>query len=240
MDKHKRAHRWAFPLGVILTALAVVGAVTLVRLAAGNIRQQILNPKEKLAYEEFLAKIIVHDPDPFDSVGAVPIGSIPQLLDISIWSILRGDDATPGNIPTDDDTGDLLIDQEKVAAEFEKIFGEPPPTHASIEGSDFDFIYDEEAKLYRVPVTGSLSIYTPRVKMKSVKKTGGAIELTVDYLAYNDFALNADGTYREPDVPAKTMLITLYTQAIEGYPYRVGAIRQTLGEDSVGGAPRLG
>ena len=189
MEKHKRAHRWAFPLGVLLTALAVVGAATLVRLAAGSIRQQIQNPKEKQAYEEFLAKIIVHDPDPFDSVGAVPLGSIPQLLDISIWSILRGDGATPVDLPTDEDG--ILIDQEKVAAEFEKLFGAPPPIHASIEGSDFDFVYDAEKKRYRIPVTGSMSIYSPRVT--NIKKTGGAIELTVDYLANNDFEFDEAG-----------------------------------------------
>jgi len=240
MAKHRRAHRWAFPLGVILTALAVVGAATLVRLAAGGIRQQILNPKEKLAYEAFLAKIIVHDPDPFDSVGAVPIGSMPQLLDICIWSILGGDDATPADIPTDDD-GNLLISQEKVEAEFEKLFGEPlpPGRHASIQGSDFDFLYDAEAKLYRVPVTGSLNIYSPRVM--NIKKTGGAIELTVDYLANNDFQFDEYGRPSSPPAAAKTMLITLYAQPPEAdYPYRVDAIRQTLGEDSVGGGARLG
>ena len=237
MEKHRRAHRWAFPLGVILTALAVVGAATLVRLAAGGIRQQIQNPKEKLAYEEFLAKIVVHDPDPFDSVGAVPLAGIPQLLDISIWSILRGDDAK--KLLTDDETGDLLIKQEKVEAEFEKIFGEPPPIHASVEGSEFDFTYDPEAKLYRIPVTGTLSIYSPRVT--NIKKTGGAIELTVDYLVNNDFVFGPDGRPIAPEVAAKTMLITLYAQPENAdSPYRVGAIRQARGDDFVGGAPRLG
>jgi len=240
MEKHRRAHRWAFPLGVILTALAVVGAATLVRLAAGGIRQQIENPREKLAYEEFLAKIIVHDPDPFDSVGAVPLAGIPQLLDISIWSILRpGENTTPANLPTDDVTGDLLISQERVAAEFEKIFGEPPPTHASIEGSDFDFAYDPERKLYRIPVTGTLNIYLPRVT--NIKKTGGAIELTVEYLAYNDFKLDARGLTVEPVEPAKTMLITLYAGADASSPYKVGSIRQqVVNPDYVAGAPKLG
>jgi len=228
---------------MILTALAVVGAVTLVRLAAGGIRQQILNPKEKLAYEEFLKKIVVHDPDPFDSVGTVLAGgsSVPQLLDICIWSILGGDDTTPVSFPMDDETGDMLIDQEKVAAEFEKIFGEPlPPTsHASVEGSYFDFVYDAEAKLYRVPTTGALSIYSPRVRLP-IKRTGGAIELTVEYLANNDFEFDAYGRPSVPPAAAKTMLITLYAQADEDYPYRVGAILQPQGEDYAGGAPKLG
>lgn len=238
MEKRRRAHRWAFPLGVILSVLAVVGLVTLVGMLVGGIRQQVLHPKDTLAYEEFLAKIIVHDPDPFDSVGAVPRGNIPQLLDISIWSILRGDDATPGKLPTDDD-GNMLLDQAKVEAEYEKLFGAVPPRHASIEGSDFDFVYDPDKQVYLVPMTGTLNIYLPRVT--NIRKTGGAIELTVDYLAYNDIQLDERGLYKEPVKAAKTMLITLYAQDDAKHPYRVGAIRQIVGgTDTVGGAPKLG
>jgi len=239
MVQHKRAHKWAFPLGVILTALAVVGAVTLGRLAWGGIKQWRENPKEKLEFEQFLSKIILHDPDPFDSVGAVPIGNIPQLLDISIWAILwPGEDVARGL--RDPNDGSVLIKQEMVDAEFTKIFGQPPAKHASIEGSDFGIFYDPAARVYRLPVTGTLEIYYPRVRTP-IKRTGSAIELTVDYLAYNDFKLE-DGSFRpvDPD-PAKTMVITLYEQqGVEGYPWRVGSIVPPAGgPDSVAGEPRL-
>ena len=227
MVKHKRAHKWAFPLGVILSALAVVGLVTLVSLLAGYVRQWYENPKEKQEYEKFLTKIILHDPDPFDSVGAVPNGNIPQLLDISIWAILHpGDDAKPTAPPPTDDNGNMLIKEEDVEAEYMKIFGEKPPRHASIEGSDYGFIYDPEAKVYLVPSTGSLSIYFPRVRPGGIKKTGNTIELTVDYLVYNDFKLDGSGLTPEDPDPAKTMLITLYAQADPDYPYRVASITQ--------------
>jgi len=223
MVKHKRAHKWAFPLGVILSALAVVGAVTLVVLLVNYIGQRV-DPKIQ-EYEKFLTKIILHDPDPFDSVGAVSNGNIPQLLDISIWAILQpGGDATPVVPPTDDE-GYMLIKQEDVDAEFVKIFGQKPPRHASIEGSDYGFEWDPEAKVYRIPVTGTFNIYVPRVRPRP-KKTGNAIELTVDYLATNDFELDPSGRYMEPAAPAKTMLITLYAQADPDYPYRVAAITQ--------------
>ena len=238
MVKHKRAHKWAFPLGVILTALAVVGAVTLGRMAWGGVRQWRENPKETQMFEEFLAKIILHDPEPFDSVGAVPIGKIPQLLDISIWAILRpGDDTKPA--ATIKDGEGVIIKEETVEAEFTKIFGQPPAKHASIEGSDFDFAYDPAAKVYRLPVTGAFDIYFPRVT--NIKRTGSSIVLTVDYLAYNDFKLE-DGSFSPVDPePAKTMLITLYAQADPDYPYRVGSITPPVGgQDSVAGGPRLG
>ena len=227
MAKHKRAHKWAFPLGVILTALAVVGVVTLGRLAWGGIRQRIDNPKEKLEYEKFLTMIILHDPDPFDSVGAVSNGNIPQLLDISIWAILHPwNDTKPAAPPPTDDNGNMLIKEADVEAEYVKIFGEKPPRHASIEGSDYGFVYDPEAKVYLVPSTGSLSIYFPRVRPGGIKKTGNTIELTVDYLVYNDFKLDGSGLTPEDPDPAKTMLITLYAQAVPGYPYRVSSITQ--------------
>jgi len=238
MEKHRRTHKWAFPLGVLLSALAMVGVVTLVMWLVDGIKLRIDNPREKQEYQAFLAKIIVHDPDPFDDVRTVPAARIPQLLDISIWSILRGDGVTPTSFPRDDDTGELLIAQALVEAEYQKIFGETPQLHESIEGSDYDFPYDAEAKVYRVPVTGSMAIYLPRIT--EINKIGGRIELTVDYLAYNDFTLNANGTYREPDQPAKVMVITLYTQADPDAPYRVGAIRHPLSQDYVGGGARLG
>jgi len=238
MVQHKRAHKWAFPLGVILTALAVVGAVSLARLAVDGIRRQIENPEENRRYETFLEKIILHDPDPFDDVGAVPIGNIPQLLDISIWFILK-DDAMVASLPTDETDGGVLISAAKVEASYEKLFGSLPPTHASIEGSDFSFVYDPDAKVYRVPVGGSLNIYIPRVI--DIRRTGSAIELTVNYLAANDFQLDEGGPV-DPE-PAKTMLITLFEQENAAYPYlyRVGSIRQqVVGEDYVDGEPKLG
>jgi len=225
MDNHRRAHKWAFPLGVLLTALAVVGAVTLVRMLWGFAAQKFDKTAEKAMYEEFLATIILHDPDPFDSVGAVPDGKISQLLDISIWAILRRTDSSPVKLPEDD--GDILISQEMVETEYEKIFGQKPSQHASIEGNDFDFAWDPGAKVYRIPVTGSLNIYLPRVT--KINKTGSSIVLTVEYKAYNDFGLDESGRFLEPPEAAKTMLITLYEQADPDYPFRVGSISEPMG-----------
>jgi len=233
-QRRRRAHRWAFPLGVLLVVLAVVGAATLTRLAAGEIRQQFSHAKEKEYYEKFLANIVVHDPDPFDSAESVPMQNVPQLLDICLWFITNPEDegSTPEELPMDDD-GNLMVPKEMVAATYRRIFGTDPPTHMNVEGSDFDFLYDEEAQCYRVPVTGSLAIYTPRVK--DIKKTGNSTELTVEYLAYNDFKLDERGTPLEPEA-SKVMHITLYETA-EGL--RVGSIRQITGVGLAPGATQI-
>ncbi len=225
MEKNKRTHRWAFPLGVILILLAVIGLVSLGKMAIDGITYQIKNPKEKADYQAFLEKIVTYDPDPFDSVGAVPTNNIPQLLNISIWSIIK-DEETSGASPSrpSDDNGNQLLPQELVEKEFIKIFGEKPPTHASVEGSDFDFTYDPVAKVYLVPSTGSFEIFKPRIE--KIEKNGSRIDLTVDYIDANLF--NKDNI--ENVKASKTMVITIYANP-DGNGYRVGAIHQYMESD---------
>jgi len=236
--EHRRTHKWAFPLGVLLVALAVVGAVTLVRLAAGGAARQLSQAKDKERYEKFLAAIIVQDPDPFDAPKSVPMQNVPQLLNICLWVITQPDDAgrTPEAIPMDDD-GNLMVPQRMVEDAYQRIFGTTPPSHMNVEGSDFDFIYDDEAQCYRVPVTGSLAIYFPRVR-EIVKKTGNSVELTVEYLAYDDFKLDARGRPLEPEA-SKVMTFVLYEtpEGLDGL--QVGTIRQPAGIGYAPGAPQI-
>jgi len=217
---------------VFLVVLAMVGAFTLIRLAAAGVRQ--INAKDRERYEAFLADIIVHDPDPFDSADRVPMQNVPQLLNICLWAITQTENKTPTEIPMDDE-GYLLVPEDMVEETYKRIFGASPPSHRTVEGSDFDFLYDAAGKCYRVPMTGSLAIYAPRVT--GTKKTGSSIELTVDYLAYSDFTLDARGRPAEPEA-SKVMLITLYEQA-DG-SLQVGSIRQLTGVGYAPGATQIG
>ena len=223
--RHRRAHKWAFPLGLLLVALAIVGAVSLGILAKRGIDSYRDNPEERRMYEEFLAQIIVHDPDPFDAPEKVQ-ENVSQLLDICIWSLLREKNNTPGDYPMDDD-GNLMIALEEVDAKYRGLFGIEPPRYVSVEGTDFDFIYDAAAEVYRVPISGELEIYVPRVR--EINKTGSSVDLLVDYLTYGDN--NLDERNRQLElVSTKVMLITLLEQPDnEKYPLQVNAIRQPVG-----------
>jgi len=240
---HRRTHKWAFPLGMILIALAVVGVVSLGRAAAIGIREKLDNPAEKKQYEEFLADIVVHDPDPFDSVQGVPDKNVPQLLDICLWSILQSDDNKPDQF-TMDDEGRMQVPKAKVEEAFQRIFGTLPPRHTTVEGVNFDFVYDPAKELYLVPVTAASLIYTPRVT--DIKKTGSSIDLTVDYLAANDFKLDERGNLIEPEA-SKTMIITLVEKDDgkakknkKNKQFYVHAIHQVAGVDVVPGAALIG
>ena len=230
---HKRTHKWAFPLGVLLVALAIVGAVSLVKLAVGGIQEARENPADKARYEAFLSNIIVHDPDPFDDPSKVQ-ENVSQLLDICIWSILQSEQNRPEEYVMDEDNN-LLIPQAQVAAEYKALFGIEPPTYVTVESGDFDFVYDPDQQVYKVPVGGELEIYAPRVK--DVKKTGNQVELTVDYITDGDFQLDERGR-KVPTEPAKTMIITLLEQ--EDGSLQVGSIRQPVGMDYVNGQTMVG
>jgi hypothetical protein len=176
LKRSRRTHRWAFPLGLLLVVLAIVGAVTLISMLTRGVQHLAENPAEVLQYEEFLRPIVEHDPDTFDSVEKA---NTLQLLDISIWSLLRADPDAERYL-SDSDDGAIRIPQADVEVEFKKLFGKDVTKHATIEGADYTFEYDEATQTYRVPQTGTLSIYIPKVK--SYKKTGNSVELEVDYL----------------------------------------------------------
>jgi len=230
----KRTHKWAFPLGLLLVALAVVGAVSLASMAARGVRNLLDNPEQRQRYEAFLANVVARDPDPFDSPEHVR-ENVAQLLDITLWSMLRREDNNPADFPMDED-GYLVIDEALVADQFRLLFGIDPPNHATVEHDAFDFIYDPDEQVYRVPIAGELVVFVPRVT--NISRTGGAVELTVEYLAYGDF--NLDETNRQLElVPVKTMIITLNEQDNNEVPWQVASIRQPLGVDVVAGAPLL-
>jgi hypothetical protein len=216
--KHMKRHPAAFPLGVLLVLLAIVGVVFLAITAGKGIKQQTEPPKEYVAYAAFLKNIILNDTDPFDSVDKT---EPEQLIDICLWNILSQDnaDAKPYNFPQQDD-GSLKVPQAAVEEEFFKLFGvKGPSVHETVNGADYEFIYDAESKAYLVPVTGILSIYLPKVR--SATKISGDIILTVDYIGTNDWQIedfNTDGTAAVPE-PTKTMEITLH-QTDTGYILR--------------------
>jgi hypothetical protein len=232
----RRAHRWAFPVGVILVLLAVVGAVSLVNWLVKGVREQIANPKEKQYYEAFLKNVVMNDPDPFDDVGSA---NMPQLIDISIWSLLDSDRTPqPKNYPMDE--GSTLVPQEHVEQEFARLFGTVvKPLHSTVEGSQYEFIYDAAEKCYRIPVTGMLQMYLPRVER--IEKQGNSVLLTVNYIGAADWDRDSDGKSASPGKivepePIKQMLITLH---VEDDKMTVGAIQAPEQQEIAGDMTRI-
>lgn len=207
--KHKKgARRWAFPLGLAIAVLAVIGAVTVIVAGVTAIRQAVENSRNYDEYNTLLTPVVMNDPDAFDDLTQA---DPEQLIDISIWSILRSD-LSP-NQYTYDDNG-MVIPEADVTAEFRRLFGtEVEPQHATVEGYGYTFAYDATKQTYSIPLTGVVPTYTPRVV--NAEERGDTIILTVGYIGGDQWTQDAEGNMVAPE-PDKYMRVTLRVRE-DGY-----------------------
>lgn len=148
-----------------------------------------------------LTPVVLISPDTFDDVTKADMS---QLVEISIWALLKSD-ISPD---TYESTGDgLLIPKEDVEAQFVKLFGtEVTPVHSTIEGYGMDFTFDSAKGTYTVPLTGITPIYTPDVINKTTLPN--SIVLTVACIAGDGWEQGENGEMKAP-IPDKYLKITL-------------------------------
>lgn len=226
--KHKRgSRRWAFPLGLLIAVLALVGAVTVIVAGVGAAKQAVEKSRNFEEYNKLLTPVVMNDPDAFDDITKA---NPSQLIDISIWSILKSDLA-PDKYEYGD--GGMLIPEADVTAEFERLFGtEIRPMHTSIEGYGYDFTYDAAKQMYTIPLTGVVPTYTPRVVDKD--KSGDTIVLTVGYVGGDQWAQDKAGNLVAPE-PDKYMKVTLREK--DG-AYYIGALQNTAAPETAATAAK--
>ncbi len=214
--KHKGTHKLAFPIGMLVTILAAIGLVTVVFSAVKGIDGAIEKGQKLEEYEKMLTPVVLISPDTFDDVTKADMS---QLVEISIWALLKSD-ISPD---TYESTGDgLLIPKKDVEAQFVKLFGtEVTPVHSTIEGYGMDFTFDSAKGTYTVPLTGITPIYTPDVVNKTTLPN--SIVLTVACLAGDGWEQGENGEMKAP-VPDKYLKITLREK--DGAHY-ISAIQNT-------------
>ncbi len=209
MAKSGNRNKWAFPLGLVVVLLAVVGLVFIILLGVDGIQKISDNSKQKKAYESFLLPIVMNDPDTFDDITQA---DMEQLLDSTIWSLIKK------NVETDkyeyfEDK--LLIPQKDVEKQFAKMFGtEVKPVHQTISGSEYQFEYDKAKQAYKIPVFGMENTYTPKVL--KIEKKSSAIVLTVGYISGSEWTQDEHGKMVEPD-PSKYVKVTLRAKGNSNY-----------------------
>ena len=220
--KHKKgSRRWAFPLGLAIAVLALVGAVTVIVAGVSAAKQAVEKSRNFDDYNKLLTPVVMNDPDAFDDITKA---NTAQLIDISIWSILKSDLA-PDKYEYGD--GGMIIPEADVTAEFERLFGtDVRPVHASIEGYGYDFTYDATKQTYTIPLTGIVPTYTPHVVDK--QKSSNAIVLTVGYVGGDQWAQDKNGNLVAPE-PDKYMKVTLREK--DG-TYYIGALQNTAAPET--------
>lgn len=212
----KRAHPWAFWLGLLIAVLSVIGLVTVVLTGIGVAKYVNIKTKNIDEYNKMLIPVVMNDPDMFDDISKA---DMEQLLDISIWSVLRGD-ISPDKYEYVENN--MIIPEEDVTAAYTKLFGtEVPPVHATVSGYGYEFVYNAAEKTYSIPLTGVEPTYTPRVT--DVDKKSNTVVLTVAYLAADGWKQNSQGNMVAPE-PDKYVKITL--RESEGN-YYIAAMQST-------------
>ncbi len=201
MSNKNSKQKWAFPVGLIVVLLAAIGFATVVVAGVKGVGTAIDKTKGYEEYEKILAPVVLIDPDSFDDITNADMS---QLMEITIWSLLKNDVA-PDSFSSND--SGLAIPKSAVEKEFVNLFGtEVKPVHSTIEGYGIDFVYDNTSETYTVPLTGVTPIYTPDVV--KISKTTDTVVLTVACLAGNAWEQGENGEMVAP-TPDKYIRITL-------------------------------
>lgn len=210
-ERRRRKHPWAFPLGLVMVLLAVVGLSTVIFLCVQGVRDLSKSSRqaEYGEYQAFLTPVIMFDPDAFDDLTQANPN---QLIDCSIWALLTGD-LEPDQYQSD--AGTLIVPQADVEKKFASLFGsDVKPVHQTVDGYGYQFAYDSAAGTYTIPLTGVEPIYTPQVV--DADKQGNTIVVTVAYIASNQWAQDENGNM-VPTMADKYMRATLRDNGSGGY-----------------------
>lgn len=217
MKKHKGTHKAAFPVGSLIIILAAIGLVTIVVSAIKGIGTAVENSKNYEEYNTILTPVVLIDPDTFDDITKA---DMKQLMEISIWSLLKSDIA-PDTFESNENG--LVVPKVAVEEEFIELFGtEVAPVHQTIEGyGGLEFVYDSKTETYTAPLTGITPIYTPQVVDKAT--SSDTVVLTVACLAGDAWEQGENGDMVAP-APDKYIKITLREQNDNLY---ISAIQNT-------------
>ncbi len=220
-DKKKKTAKF---LGFIIIVFAIIGVVMLIVSISGNIKAKKNDTSaDYLKYQKMLVPVVMNDIDEFDDVTKA---NMSQLVEASLWSILKGD------INTDDyasEDGSLLIPATVVEKQFVKLFGNDVIIkHGTVSTIAFEFEYDSNNQVYKVPITGVDPIYTPHVLDKTDKSN--TIILTVAYLSGSEWEQDEYGSFVAP-APSKYVKVTLRRNKDKSY--YIFAIQPTSAPETI-------
>lgn len=218
VNKSKRIG--SFIIGLLVLALAITGAVSIVNFAVDKLYSGSEEAVDYSGYAEFLTWVVGVDPDSFSDITNADKEA---LLNIAICTLLTDDIKTGDYNVTEKG---LVVPAEDVAGYFLKMFGpDVEVVHSTVMGYGYEFIYDAAANNYTVPLTGVTPPFT--VRIESVEKTGGLAVLRVGYVGTSNIEVAADGSIVATQ-PDKYADITL-KETENGYNL-ISVMAVTMGE----------
>ncbi len=220
IEKKEKKKKAPFIAGLAVLCLAAVGLANIIGAITDKVAPKGDESKEYTEYSTFLTWVVGVDPTPFSDVTKADKN---ELLNIALCSLLQNDKTTASYEVTEKG---LVVPKADVEKQYARMYGaETPIVNANVVGYGYEFTYDVGRECYYVPITGVSPVFS--VRIESVKKTGGIIELRVGYIGVNNVEVKPDGTL-EPASPDKYATITL-KKTDDGFNL-ISLITETVGE----------
>lgn len=194
IQTEKKKKKAPFIAGIIILIFAIIGLVSVINGAISLFSPEKDTNAEYSEYSEYLTWVVGVDPAPFSDILNADKDA---LRNIAICSLLKDDTTTAKYEVTEKG---LVVPKADVEQMYYGMFGtESPIIHANVVGYGYEFIYDVAREVYYVPITGVSPAFA--VRIESVKKTGGLVELRVGYVGTSSVEVMPDGTLKaaQPD-----------------------------------------
>ncbi|MBR5442680.1 MAG: hypothetical protein IKV44_06970, partial [Clostridia bacterium] len=185
-QKKEKKKKAPFVAGIIVLVLAIVGVVSIVEKCVGVVNTESDVSAEYAEYADFLMWIVGVDPDPFADITKA---NKETLRNIAICDLLSNDVKT-GEYEVSDKG--LEVPAAAVEGHYVSMFGsENPLVHGTVVGYGYQFDYDATKNVYYVPLSGATPPFA--VRIDSVEKSGGVIQLRVGYVGISNVEIKPDG-----------------------------------------------
>ncbi len=218
---NRRKSKSAFWVGLLMSALSVVGAVSLIMGGISWIRSatDTTELKEEMYY--YLEPVLMYTPTAFENVNETEQDNlliaaayrVSQLEQIRMWR--ENDDTTSYAV---DDNGRIAVETKIVTESYQALFG-PDATvkHRSIEDSNLE--YSEADDCYYIPFGNVNSASKPVVL--SIKNGWKTYQVRIGYVPITDVPKDQYGNDMEPTAEMATHFQTYTLQKTEDDGYYI-------------------
>ena len=217
---HRGRSRLAAPLGVLMSALSLVGVLALISVGIGAIRRatdtSVLN--EEFYY--FLEPVLVYNPAAFDSTAEfaeqdafLNAAAYRVSLAEQIRMLVEKDENCTYAV---DDVGRIAVPQAEIKAAYTELFG--PDAVLTDRTLDEDgLVYSAADDCYYVPFSTLAAGYVAVID--NIKRVHGGYTVRIGYVATADICLDAHGNEVAPtaDMATYYQTYTLTNLETEGY-----------------------
>ena len=214
--------RYAVPVGIVVTILALVGVVSLVIFGIGAIARLNDTTQLKKDIYYFLEPVLYYNPTPFENINETEqdafLNAAAYRVSLAEQIRMLVDKDENCAYPVDDQ-GRIVVPALEIENAYHTLFGSNAPlTHRTVE--EGGLTYSEGDNSYYVPFETLTSGY--KVVIADVDRQAGAYVVKVGFVANADIPYDEHGNLMEPTAAMATYFQT-YTLTLNGPTYYISA-----------------